>query len=78
MSDITSIIAGAVKIGMNLSDQHKKYVEWRMSEEGKQYYSREEENRFYDALAAGDTDIVDTAIIEKQRKIDELKKELGI
>lgn len=59
------------EIGVNLTNNDKEIIEWRLSEEGKQYYSRRQNNQFYKALSKGDMSVVDIVRKEKQQKIDD-------
>jgi len=63
---------------MDAAGGKRDYLKWRMSDEGKAYFSRKEENAFYIALMKGNTSVIDTGIKEKQAKIKKLKRELGL
>lgn len=78
MLGIVDMLKQALTIVANLTDEQRQYLQWRLSEEGHRYYSQEAENRFYDALAKGDTAVVDSGIAEKQERIRQLKQEVGL
>lgn len=72
------LIANLVAIGVNLTANQRAYLAWRTSDEGKNYFRRTAENEFYNALAKGDTSVIDVGIKEKQDMINRLKRELGL
>lgn len=73
----TGLISALAKLGVNLTGKQYEYMKWRTSDEGKKYFSQEEDNRFYEALAKGDTTVMDLEIKKKQKEIDGLLGELG-
>lgn len=75
---LVDLINNLLSIGVNLTSSQRNYLAWRTSEEGKKYFKQQEENAFYDALAKGDTAVVDVGIKEKQDMINKLKRELGL
>ena len=74
---VADILGGAVAIAANVTGAQKDYLDWRTSAEGKAYFSQEEENAFWKALASGDTAVIDSGIRQRQDKIDALRHELG-
>jgi len=75
---LAGMIGDALKLAVNITDRQKEYLLWRKSDEAQRYYSAEENNAFWRALAAGNTDVIDTAISHKQNKIDELRRKVGL
>ena len=78
MGFIVDSVAALIKLGMDLGGRRKSYMRWRMSDEGRKYFDRKEENEFWQALGDGDTTVIDTGIKEKQDRIRRLKRELGM
>jgi hypothetical protein len=78
MNVVIDTIMTLVRFGMELSGKRRDYMKWRLSDEGKQHFSRKEENRFWEALANGDDSVISVGIQEKQKRIDKLKRELGL
>lgn len=78
MGVIIDIVAKLAAMGVNITDNQRTYLEWRTSEDGRKYFKRKADNIFYNALAKGDTSVIDVAIHEKQETINRLKKELGL
>jgi len=78
MVSLIDLLASLAKIGVNLTDTQRKTLEWRLSSEGKKYYSDQENNEFYKAVESGNTDVIDITRKEKQKKIKDLKKQLGL
>lgn len=77
-TSIIDIAASLLRIYSNATDAQKKVIEWRLSDEARQYYSREENKTFYKKLLKGDTEICDAIRIEKQRKIEEALNKMNI
>ena len=77
MLRVLYLISNLAKLGVNITDRQKEALKWRLSKEGRKYYSDKETNEFYKAVKRGDTDVIDIARKERQLKIKELKKELG-
>jgi hypothetical protein len=75
---VISLIASLAKIGANITDNQKKLLEWRFSEEGRKHYSDEENNNLYKAIEKGNTGLIDTIRKEKQRIIADLLKSLSL
>jgi len=65
-----SILTALGVIVKNLTTFQLKLLEWRLSDEGKQYYSDKENKLFYKALSKGDTKVVDAIRYEKQKRIN--------
>ena len=63
LSNLLSGIASVLRI-------KQKQVEWKMSEDGKEYYDKKKENEFYDALEDGKTKKADAIRKDKQNKIN--------
>lgn len=74
---IADAVSHFANIGVILSKKQLKVLEWRMSEEGKKYYTVEQNKRFYEALKKADMRVVDVIRKEKQYKIYRLKRLLG-
>ena len=74
---LTGLVSALVKLGVNLTGKQYEYMKWRMSDEGKASLKQEEDNRFYEALAKGDTTVMDLEIKSRQKEIDGLLGELG-
>ena len=75
---LSGLIGPVVNIVANTTASQKLYLEWRMSDEGRKFYSRQEENAFWKALANGDTTVLDAAVADKQKRIDDLRHRTGI
>ena len=71
---IGSIISGVVNGASALLQRKRDITKWKMSKDGKEYYDREKENEMFDDLKDGDTDAIDIARRDKQKKIDKLRK----
>jgi len=71
-------LTGLIQLGVNLTDRQKAYLEWCASDEGRAHFKQEEDNEFYEALARGDTSVLDVRIKETQDKIDKLNRSLGL
>jgi len=72
------LLAGLANLGANLTFRQKQYLKWRTSKRGRRYFTAEEENAFYEALERGDVDVIDVGIHEKQKRIRELRRKLGL
>lgn len=78
VTSIIDIISSVLRIYSNATDAQRKIVEWRVSDAAKQYYSREENKKFYKSLLSGDTKICDAIRIEKQKKIEEALNKMKV
>jgi len=65
-----------LKLGVHVSGKQYELMKWRLSPEGKKYYTRKENKEFYKSLKKGNLDVVDAIRKEKQERIDKLKKQL--
>ncbi len=65
-----SILTALGVIAKNLTSYQLKLLEWRLSDEGKQYYTDKENKLFYKALSKGNTDVIDAIRFEKQKRIN--------
>lgn len=65
-----SILTALGVIVKNLTSLQLKLLEWRLSDEGKQYYTDKENKLFYKALSKGNTKIIDAIRFEKQKRIN--------
>lgn len=75
---LSGIIGPIVRIIGNTTESQRAYLDWRLSEEGRRYYSAAENNALWKALARGDTSVLDVAIADKQKRIDDLRRETGL
>ena len=75
---ISGLIGGVVKIVANVSQAQRDYLDWRNSDDGKKYFSRQEDNAFWSELAKGNTAVLDGVVADKQKRIEELKRITGI
>ena len=55
-----------------------EYVKWRMSDDGKRYYTAKEQAEFWEAFRKGDRDVVDVGIRDRQSRIDRLRRGAGL
>lgn len=78
MLSITTLFASLAQLGVNLTEKQLTTLKWRLSPDGKKYYSIKETNKFYRAVEGGDTDTIDIARKERQMTIKELKRKLGL
>ncbi len=74
--NIVKLFEYLLKIGVNLTDDHKDVLKWRISKEGRKYYSDKENEIFYTELLRGNMDIVNAIRKEKQDRINKLKQDL--
>ena len=65
-----SILTALGVIVKNLTTLQLKLLEWRLSDEGKQYYTDKENKLFYKALSNGNTKVIDAIRFEKQKRIN--------
>ena len=65
-----SILTALGIIVKNLTSLQLKLLEWRLSDEGKQYYTDKENKLFYKALSKGNTKVIDAIRFEKQKRIN--------
>ena len=65
-----------LKLGVHVSGKQYELLKWRLSDEGKKYYTRKENKEFYKSLEKGNLDVVDAIRKEKQERIDKLKQQL--
>lgn len=65
-----SILTALGVIVKNLTSLQLKLLEWRLSDEGKQYYTDKENKLFYKALSNGNTKVIDAIRFEKQKRIN--------
>jgi hypothetical protein len=75
--DLAGLATALVKLGVNITGKQYEYLKWRLSDEGKKHFTQEQDNKFYEALEKGDTDVMDLEIRERQKEIDGLLGELG-
>lgn len=75
---IAGVISAVLKIVSNITDRQKAYLDWRLSDEGRKHFKREEDNAFWKALVSGDTSVIDAGIKDRQSRIDELKRATGL
>jgi len=61
---------------VNITEKQVLTLKWRLSKEGKKFYTKRETNAFYKAVERGNTDIIDITRKEKQMRIQELRKRL--
>jgi len=73
---ILSIMDSLLKLGVHVSGKQYELLKWRLSPEGKKYYTRQENKEFYKSLKKGNLDIVDAIRKEKQERINKLKQQL--
>jgi len=76
MLKLTNLLSGLVSLGVNITEKQVIALKWRLSKDGKKFYTRRETNEFYKAVEKGNTDVIDVARKEKQMKITELKNRL--
>ena len=77
MITVFNLLSNLTRLGVNITERQVQTLKWRLSDEGKKYYTDEETNEFYRAIEKGDTDIIDIVRKEKQKRINELKRKLG-
>ena len=75
--DVLDIVKNLARIGVRLTEHQRKYLNWRLSDKGKEYFSAGETNAFYKALSKGDTDVIDVELHKRQRRLDDLASKLG-
>lgn len=75
---ILELVSSLAKIGVNVTSNQKKLLDWRFSEEGKQYYSLEDTNNLYKAIESGNTKLIDVIRKEKQKVINGLLGKISI
>ena len=70
---VFSVLGKLLDLFLGWKSGRKDYVEWRRSPEGQAHYTAEQNARFFEAVEKGDTAVIDTAIRERQRRIDALR-----
>jgi len=75
---VAGLIGGVVKIVANITENQRAYLDWRLSDDGKRYFSAQEQNDFWKALASGNTQVIDSGIKYKQDKINDMRKRIGL
>jgi hypothetical protein len=75
--NLPGLVSSLAELGVNITGKQYEYMKWRMSDEGKKSFKQEDDNRFYEALAKGDTTVMDLEIKARQEEIDGLLGELG-
>ena len=74
--DLTEILAGLVRIGVNLTDKQRELLKWRFSPEAQKYYEEKENVTFYKELMNGNISVVDAIRKEKQQRINDMKTDV--
>lgn len=71
---IFSILSDITRIAANLTGSKRKKEKWKKSNEAKELKKKKEDNKFYNNLEKGNSEIIDVIRKEKQKRIKELKR----
>jgi hypothetical protein len=77
MRALGNILKRLAGLGISLTESQVELLKWRLSDDAKEYYTRQENRTFYKELKKGNLKIVDAIRKEKQRKIEKLKGSLA-
>jgi len=76
ISTMSKLLIDLVKLGVNISKKQSDLLKWRMSDDAKKYYTREENKVFYKELKKGNLKVVDAIRKQKQKRINALRQEV--
>jgi len=75
---IRDMFVGGVIALLKLTRAQSEYAKWRLTGEGRKYFSAVEQRRFWEALKRGDSAVIDSNIRQRQSCIDKLRRDTGI
>lgn len=76
VKSLGSILKRLVNLGVSVTESQIELLKWRLSDEAKDYYTKQENRQFYKELKKGNLETVDAIRKEKQHKIEKLKNSL--
>lgn len=76
VKSLGSILKRLVNLGVSVTESQVELLKWRLSDEAKDYYTKQENRQFYKELKKGNLETVDAIRKEKQHKIEKLKNSL--